>query len=480
MSFAPRRRLTARSAVGRNWTAATRSMAARRVRGAKKPNFLAREPLVSATCLAPMLLLTNEDGLGWQLLRLPAAPLQQPPTSFPIHLYYSVQSSLSRLRPHASVPAVAAEAAAALSFGPQPAASASKDAEIQRRGHAELLARLLPDATAASGAAELVAGYVFHTMRLPLVSLGPATTTTAHIQARIARRGGAGGIAIECGSVDGGEGLGQGATNGGTVWRGSLALARGLWEEDHHALVAGGGRGGEHGGGHPAVLELGGGRGLPSLLLGALGCGCTGRVVVSDFATTMLRETQRGIVANGLEDQVEVMRLDWDACGGGGGGGGGGSDGSDTTSASAIGAFDSIIASDVVYAHPHLRQLAETISACLRPGGRALLANNKNRLEDSGFVDLLRRAGLECRELDLVTHATGGIRDAQAASGGGKESAEGGKCGSGVAAEGASQVDVEDWSNMVLIEAVKSLPGEEAGDTDSVAAAAVAVAAEGE
>src|ERR671917_467832 len=156
-----------------------------------------------------------------------------------------------------------------------------------------------------------------------------------------------------------GLGRGEGGAGGGLrplphrPARSALALARRLSAED---LV---GR---------RLIELGVGVGLPTLV--ALDRGA--RVLATDYYEAALDFTRHNARENGLPEP-ETALLNWHA-------------------APDVGAFDLVIAADVMYEERSTRSLARLVPGLLAPGGEALFADPGRRYEPL-FRELMQANG---------------------------------------------------------------------------------------
>ena len=137
------------------------------------------------------------------------------------------------------------------------------------------------------------------------------------------------------------------------IWPSAIALARRLSKED----VAG-----------RRVVELGVGVGLPTLVALDRGAG----VLATDYYAAALDFTRHNARRNGLPEP-ETALLDWHDGPG-------------------AGAFDLVIAADVMYEERSTRSLARLLPGLLRPGGEALFADPGRRYEPL-FRELVQENG---------------------------------------------------------------------------------------
>ena len=137
------------------------------------------------------------------------------------------------------------------------------------------------------------------------------------------------------------------------IWPSAIALARRLSKED----LAG-----------RRVVELGVGVGLPTLVALDRGAG----VLATDYYAAALDFTRHNARTNGLPEP-ETALLDWHDGPG-------------------AGAFDLVIAADVMYEERSTRSLARLLPGLLRPGGEALFADPGRRYEPL-FRELVQEKG---------------------------------------------------------------------------------------
>ena len=137
------------------------------------------------------------------------------------------------------------------------------------------------------------------------------------------------------------------------IWPSAIALARRLSRED----LAG-----------RRLIELGVGVGLPTLV--ALDRGAS--VLATDYYAAAPDFTRHNALKNGLPEP-ETALLDWHAT-------------------PDVGAFDLVIAADVMYEERSTRSLARLVPGLLVPGGEALFADPGRRYEPL-FRELMQENG---------------------------------------------------------------------------------------
>jgi len=155
------------------------------------------------------------------------------------------------------------------------------------------------------------------------------------------------------------------------IWPSAIALARRLSQED----LAG-----------HRVVELGVGVGLPSLV--ALDRGAS--VLATDYYEAALDFTRHNARENGLPEP-ETALLDWH----------GGPD---------VGAFDLVLAADVMYEERSTRSLARLLPGLLGPGGEALFADPGRRYEPL-FRELMQANGFGFETEETAVEVDGVARD---------------------------------------------------------------------
>ncbi len=119
------------------------------------------------------------------------------------------------------------------------------------------------------------------------------------------------------------------------------------------------------------ILEVGCGLALPGLVASMLG----GRVTVSDFHEQVPLFLARNVAANRLAN-VPYLKADW------------------RNPATALGEFDLVIGSDVLYDRSHAADLVRFVQRHLAPGGRVVISDPgraylqefTTRLEAAGFT----------------------------------------------------------------------------------------------
>jgi predicted nicotinamide N-methyase len=151
------------------------------------------------------------------------------------------------------------------------------------------------------------------------------------------------------------------------LWPSAIALARHLSQED----LAG-----------RRVIELGVGVGLPTLV--ALDRGA--RVLATDYYAAAPDFTRHNARENGLPEP-ETALLDWHATPG-------------------VGAFDLVLAADVMYEERSTRALAGLVPGLLRPGGEALIADPGRRYEPL-FRELMQENGFRFETEETTVEVEG-------------------------------------------------------------------------
>ena len=121
------------------------------------------------------------------------------------------------------------------------------------------------------------------------------------------------------------------------------------------------------------LLDLGCGPGAAGLAAALLGA----EVVLADVAPAAVALAARNAARNGLP--AVARQVDWDA------------------PPADLGAFDVILAADVLYGDGMLRGVLRFLKAHLRPDGLAYLAD-PNRVMSGGVVGAARLSGFEARE----------------------------------------------------------------------------------
>ena len=129
------------------------------------------------------------------------------------------------------------------------------------------------------------------------------------------------------------------------------------------------------------VLELGSGTGVGGLT--AAGCGAS--VCLTDGSAAMLDLLRQNIEANGLERQATVQRLRW-------------GDADECASVVALGPFDLIVGSDLLYAPEAFPNLLETLAALCTPERTEILLTYPTRFTEGIFFEQAAAESFE--ELD--------------------------------------------------------------------------------
>ena len=146
------------------------------------------------------------------------------------------------------------------------------------------------------------------------------------------------------------------------LWPSAVALARRL---PYEAFLPG-----------RRVVELGCGVGLPSLV--ALFCGAS-RVVATDYYRAALDFASFNAAANLGGRELETRLLDWHRR---------------PETGSMAGAFDLVLAADVLYEKRNVPALSALIPALLAPGGEVLLADPR-RKEALSFLEEMQKKGFQ-------------------------------------------------------------------------------------
>jgi ETFB lysine methyltransferase len=152
------------------------------------------------------------------------------------------------------------------------------------------------------------------------------------------------------------------------VWPSAIVLARAV------AVMRGASR---------TLLELGCGAGLVAAAATLAGFDVT----ATDYYEDSLRFTRLNVARNGGADPT-VRLVDW------------------RDLPPDLGAFDVVVASDVLYEHTYGALVAAAIARTLRPTGVAVLAD-PGRIAAGDFVDAARRHGLEVWTADRVRYKHG-------------------------------------------------------------------------
>lgn len=154
-------------------------------------------------------------------------------------------------------------------------------------------------------------------------------------------------------------------SSGCRIWDASVALARQLQREGAAGGLAG-----------LAVVELGSGVGLPGLAAARFAA----RVLLTDAEDALLPNLRANAAAVGAAGTVEVAQLNW------------------STAPQELrerhgGAFDLLLASDLVYSSGCVEGLLGTAAALLRPGGRLRMCYPHGRHGQQAFLEALEGAG---------------------------------------------------------------------------------------
>jgi predicted nicotinamide N-methyase len=152
------------------------------------------------------------------------------------------------------------------------------------------------------------------------------------------------------------------------VWPSAVVLARRV------IGVAGDGR---------TLLELGCGAGLVASAASLAGF----EVTATDYYEDSLSFTRVNVVRNGGREPA-LRLVDW------------------RDFPPDLGAFDVVVASDVLYEHTYGALVAAAVARSLRPTGLAILAD-PGRVAAGDFVDAARRRGLEVWTADRVRYQHG-------------------------------------------------------------------------
>lgn len=155
------------------------------------------------------------------------------------------------------------------------------------------------------------------------------------------------------------------------VWPSSLILAKRLADE------TGGGR---------SLLELGCGLGIVSITAMRSGF----RVVASDYYEDALHFTRANAWRN-LRREPAARMIDWRAL------------------PTDLGAYDMIVAADVLYEMTYAQLVADALAAALAPGGTAIIAD-PGRVAVDQFVEACEARGLTRIERDIRPFVEGAIR----------------------------------------------------------------------
>jgi len=155
------------------------------------------------------------------------------------------------------------------------------------------------------------------------------------------------------------------------IWPSAIALARRLSREDLSGR---------------RLIELGVGVGLPTLV--ALDRGAS--VLATDYYAAAPDFTRHNALKNGLPEP-ETALLNWHV-------------------APSVGAFDLVIAADVMYEEGSTRSLANLVPGLLGAGGEALLADPGRRYEPL-FRELMQENGFRFQTEETTVKLEGRERD---------------------------------------------------------------------
>ena len=128
-----------------------------------------------------------------------------------------------------------------------------------------------------------------------------------------------------------------------------------------------------------SLLELGSGTGVGGLSAAAAGASS---VVLTDGSAAVDELLRENIDANGFGDRVSTRRLRW------------GND-DEVTSAAALGPFDMIVGSDLLYAPESFPELLETLRALCTPGRTEVLLTYPTRHTEGIFEGMACDEGFE-------------------------------------------------------------------------------------
>ena len=133
------------------------------------------------------------------------------------------------------------------------------------------------------------------------------------------------------------------------------------------------------------VLECGSGTGVGGLTAAASGAAS---VVLTDGATATLPLLTENVEANGFSDRVQTCRLRW-------------GDEDDIAKAVAMGPFDLIVGSDLLYAPEAFPSLLDTLTALCTPGETKVLLTYPTRFTEGIFLEMaLNEYGFEQPEYE--------------------------------------------------------------------------------
>lgn len=133
------------------------------------------------------------------------------------------------------------------------------------------------------------------------------------------------------------------------------------------------------------VLELGCGLALPSFAAALAGAS----VRATDWAPEAVELAARNAAANGL--RLDAAVLAWDPA-----------------EALGLGAYDLVLAADVLYEERHADPLLRLLDAAVRPGGEALIAD-PGRRHAAAFFDAARARGWAVEQIPVAGLPAGAI-----------------------------------------------------------------------
>jgi predicted nicotinamide N-methyase len=150
-------------------------------------------------------------------------------------------------------------------------------------------------------------------------------------------------------------------STGTRIWDAGLVLSRILSEEPS---IEG-----------ARVLELGSGTGVGGLTAAA----CGARVVLTDGATATLPLLEANVNVNGLADRVDVRHLRWGYE-------------EDLVHVAALGPFDLLVGSDLLYAPEEHDSLLSTLEWLCTPGRTEVLLAYPTRFTEDLFLEMAAHA----------------------------------------------------------------------------------------
>ena len=118
------------------------------------------------------------------------------------------------------------------------------------------------------------------------------------------------------------------------------------------------------------VLECGSGTGVGGLAAATAGAS----VVLTDGSSATMPLLTENVEANGLSDRVQTCRLRW-------------GDEDDLEAAAALGPFDLIVGSDLLYAPEAFPDLLDTLAALSTPGETEVLLTYPTRFTEGIFLE---------------------------------------------------------------------------------------------